>query len=166
MADKGEKIVGAKAKLARARQLNALGMLDVKSGAYMGGAKERIYSTLLTVFLAGLVAWRLGDGLLKSGTFKSGIALIDDMVLAPAPIYIGDTQMDWAIALVIRTCALLAVAGIIPALSWMWAELVNRPMMNPYRIVWAMILVVAVIALFMEPVLDMITSNLALLANQ
>lgn len=165
MATKGDRNVGASAKLQRARELNAMGMLNLKPGTGFGGASERMYSTLLIIFLAGLTSWRLSEGPLKTAGLKSGVPVIDEMVLAPAPVYMGDVQMDWGIAIAIRAVLLLLVAGIIPALSWMWAEILDRPLMSPYRVVWAMTLVVAVIALFMEPVFGSIMGNFMMLAK-
>lgn len=163
MTNRGHRPVGAAAKLARARELNATGAMDMRSR--FGGSSDRIYSTLLVILLAALTAWRLTDGPLKAGAFKSGVPVIDEMVLAPAPVYMGDAQMDWGIAIALRAILLLLIAGIIPALSWMWTEILDRPMMSPYRVVWAMTLVVAVIAMFMEPVFGMIMNNFAMLAN-
>ncbi len=165
MAIKGDRNVGANAKLARARQLNAMGAMNLKPGVGFSGSAERIYSTLLVIFLAAIAAWRLTDGVLKAGGVKSGVPVIDEMVLAPAPVYMGDAQIDWGIAIAIRAVLLLLVAGIIPALSWMWTEILDRPLMSPFRVVWAMTLVVAVIALFMEPVFGSIMSNFMMLAN-
>lgn len=165
MTTKGNRSVGASAKLQRARELNAMGMLNLKPGTGFGGASERIYSTLLIILLAGLTSWRLSEGPLKTASLKSGVPVIDEMVLAPAPVYMGDAQMDWGIAIAIRAVLLLLAAGLIPALSWMWAEILDRPLMSPYRVVWAMTLVVAVIALFMEPVFGSIMGNFMLLAN-
>lgn len=166
MANKGEKIVGASAKLARARQLNAMGMLDAKKGSMMGGSMERVYSTLFVIFIAVMAAWRLTDGPIKAGLFgKSGVPFIDEMVMAPAPVYMGDAQMDWMIAIAIRAVILMLLAGIIPALSWMWTEILDRPLMSPYRVVWGMTIAMVVVAMFMEPVFGMIMSNFALLLN-
>lgn len=163
MTNRGHKPVGASAKIARARELNATGMLDVRSR--FGGSSDRIYSTLLVIFLAALAAWRLTEGPLKAGKIKTGTPLIDEMVLSPTPVYMGDPQMDWGIAIAIRAILLLLAAGIIPALSWMWTEILDRPLMSPYRVVWGMTLVVVVIAMFMEPVFGAIMSNFAMLAN-
>lgn len=163
MSNRGHKPVGAAAKLARARELNATGAMDLRSR--FGGSADRLYSTLLVIFLAALTAWRMGETILKTGNIKSGVPVIDEMVLAPAPVYMGDAQIDMGIAIAVRAIILLLIAGVIPALSWMWTEILDRPMMSPYRVVWAMTLVVAVIAMFMEPVFGAIVSNFAMLAN-
>lgn len=160
---KKELPVGAKAKQQRARQLAAMGKLDINSSNKQSGEFDRVYSTLLIVALAGIVAWRLNEPL-RAGKFGlSGNAFLDEFILAPAPVYIGDSAIDGMIAIALRAVLILALAGIIPALSWMWSELVDRPMMSPYRVVWGMTLGVGVMAMLMKPVFGMIMSNFVLL---
>ncbi len=165
MSNKGERIVGASAKLARVRQLNATGVIDARAGAHVG-TSERVYTTLFLVFVACLAAWRLGEGPLKSGAFgKTGLDVFDDMVLAPSPVYIGDAQIDWGIALALRAVVLMLAAGVIPLLSWMWMELLDRPFMSPFRVVWGVTLALVVLAMFMEPVFSILMTNFVMLAQ-
>lgn len=160
---KKEMPIGAKAKQARARQLSALGKLDINSSNKQSGEYDRVYSTLLIMGLAGIVAWRL-EAPIRAGQFGlSGNAFLDEFVLAPAPVYMGDATIDGIIAMVVRAALIMGLAGIIPALGWMWSELIDRPMMSPYRVVWGMTLGVGVLALLMKPVFSMIMSNFVLL---
>lgn len=162
---KEEKAVGASAKLKRARKLGAMGMLDINNtNMRHGGSNERMYSTLLVIALAAAVAWRLGEGVLKTGGIgKTGVALFDEFVLAPAPVFMGDTMIDAGITIALRTVLLLLIAGIVPAVSWAWAELIDRPLMSPYRTVWGVTLALMLAGMFLEPIFAMIQSNFVML---
>ncbi len=154
--------VGAQAKLARARALNNMGAFDPNfRGSFGGSASERVYATIFVVALACIAAWFLGDGPLRAGVFgATGNSFIDEFILAANPVYIGDPMIDPAIAVVLRAVVLLLVAGIIPALSWMWGEIIDRPQMSPYRIVWGMTIAVLLVALLMKPVFGSLVSSL------
>ena len=58
-----------------------------------------------------------------------------------------------------RSASARTQAGFLPALSWLWAQMIDRPLLSPYRLVWGMTLVVAIAALSLKPLLTMVMAN-------
>ncbi len=157
--------VGATDKLKRAQKLKAMGYFDTLNPAQQGGTEARWQSTLAIFVLALILAWLLTDGPIRAGRLDdTGIALLDGIVFSPTtPTLLGVPLADFALILLIRGLLIWGAAGFLPLVSWLWAEIIDRPLMNAYRTVWGVTLGLAVIALGLKPVFAMIGSNFAIL---
>jgi hypothetical protein len=165
MVQKPPPAVGARAKIERAKQLEAMGYFDGTAGAKVDTIKERIYSTLAIVALAMGLSWLLTDGLIAQAVFPAvGNPLVDGVLLAPVPpTFIGVPVADLALIVVLRGIILLLAAGFIPLVGWVWAELLDRHDLSPWRTVWGVTLGVAVAILLLKPVFAMIFNNFGML---
>lgn len=159
--------VGAKAKQARARELQAQGYFDQLTPGHAGNPEGRWQATLC-IFVLGLVlAYFLTDGPIAAGRFgATGVPILDELVLAATPpVLFGMPMADLALVVFIRGLLITVIAGFLPLVAWLWVEVIDRPMMSPYRTVWGVTIGVALVGFFLKPVFAMIASNFVNLMN-
>ena len=163
MADKNDLPVGAKAKIQNARRQKALGAFGINPNARVRSSSERLVVTILIAALACVLAYFLTEGPFKAGqSLATGNDFFDNLLFSATPIsFTGNPTTDYAIAIAARGLLLLIAAGFAPLVSWVWYELLDKPEMSPYRVMWAVTLVLGLGALLLWPVLVTIFSNFA-----
>lgn len=165
MAEKEQKVVGAQAKIKNARRQRIMGAFSLSPTNKVHSAYERHFVTLFIIALSIGLAYLLSEGPFRNGHAPlTGHFEADKLLFSMSPpAFIGDGLIDYGIAIFIRGMLLLFLMGVGPLVAWVWMELLDRPEMSPFRVVWAVNIALGIAILVFWPMLTTISANFLLL---
>lgn len=134
--DKNRPLVGAKLKREQAMKFKPNFQVESKREG-----KERSPIIPLAVIwgIAVILALILTEGPLKTAglNFHSGNARFDGIFFGPGiASFTGNPESDRGIVIFLRGTLIFLLAGILPALTWLWQKLLDRAQMNVYLAFW------------------------------
>jgi sterol desaturase/sphingolipid hydroxylase (fatty acid hydroxylase superfamily) len=124
MAEEQQKMVGARAKIARAQQLKS-------QGFYIQQEKNSKKKTSRAIVIAVFYAVAVCYAFLVMDAIESKFPLLMQMIRLT-----GDAGIDRILVIISIASTALMLSGIIPGIAYVWGKMTDDPDASPYVTVW------------------------------
>lgn len=157
--NKPKRLVGAKEKREQAKQFNSNFKVQSKREGQEAGP------TIPLIIIYGLsvaLAFLLSEGPMKSQIgFSSGSEGFDRIFFGPGyPSFTTGADTNRLIAVLLRGGLFFALAGLLPLITYLWQQLLDRARMNLYLAFWGTTVTVALLYYLLKDMIGPLLSNI------
>jgi hypothetical protein len=135
-------IVGAKAKIDRAAFLRAQGYFGAVNTKQKKKTSRAVIVTIIYAF-AYIYAFLIMDAI------ESRVPQLVQLVKIT-----GNPSIDYILIIVSIASVTMLLAGLIPALAYIWNHLMQNPDANVYLTVWAVTVVLLIVSFFLPTIIS------------